>query len=154
MKKRMMALFLAIVFCITGMIAGKADVKAAEVEWDVDISTLLREDTLFGYLVNQTRGVYLAEGYSFINDGGGGRVGCGGVTNAAARCKVSVNANLEKKVSGSWVHVTSWSQINENALTASVSKYRLVPSGYYYRIRSVHTAGSDSSGSYTSALWM
>ena len=107
MRKRMMALFLAIVFCITGMIVGQTEAKAAEVEWDVDISSLLTEDTLYGYLVNQTRGVYLAEGYSFINDGGGGRVGCGGVTNAAARCKVSVNANLEKKVSGSWVHVTS-----------------------------------------------
>lgn len=154
MRKRMMALFLAIVFCITGMVSGNTEVKAAEVEWDVDISFLLTNDALFGYAMNQTRGVYLAEGYSVINDAGGGRVGCGGTTNAAKRCTVSVNANLEKKVNGLWEHVTSWSQTNTNALTASVSKYRLVPSGYYYRIRSVHGASTDTSNSYTSALWM
>jgi hypothetical protein len=89
-----------------------------------------------------------------INDAGGGRIGCGGITDAAVKCKVSVNCIVEKKVNGSWSRVTSWSSTNTYAYSASVSKYLSVGSGYYYRVRCNHAAGSDTSNSYTSALWM
>ena len=125
----------------------------SEVE-DMEVSYLMLEDSLIGYAQMQTWGVYLLEGYSVINDAGNSRVGMGGVTNAAKRCTVSVNTILERKVNGSWNRVTSFSSTNENAIYASVSKYVSVTSGYYYRVRSSHIAGSDASASYTDALRM
>lgn len=154
MRKRVMALFLALLFSVMGMLNNQVEVKAEDVGEEVDISFLLTDDALIGYLDNQTWGVYLSDGYSTINDAGGGKIGWGGVTNAARRCTVSVNAIVERKVSGGWERVTSWSQTNSNALTASVSRTLLVGSGYYYRVRGEHSASTDASSSCTGALWM
>ena len=154
MKKRVVALLLALMFSATGMIANDCKVYAEESEQDVDMSEIWTEDALVGYGEAQTWGVYLAEGVSIINNAGGGKIGCGGITSAAVRCKVSVNAVVEKKVNGSWTRVTSWSSTNTNALTASVSKTLSVGSGYYYRVRSSHSAGTDTSSSCTDSLWM
>lgn len=155
MKKRMLAFALALIFAVSGLLIEKQEVRAEEVVMeDVELSALYTEDALFGYMQNQTRGVYLLNGFSVINDAGAGKIGCGGTTNAAKRCKVSVNAVVERYMNGSWVRVTSASDINEDALTASVSKYIYVASGYYYRVRSVHYASSDMSNSCTGGLWM
>lgn len=154
MKKRVVALLLAFLFSVTGMIAGDGKVCAEESVQDVELSEIWTDDALVGYGQSQTWGVYLAEGVSIINDAGGGKIGCGGITSAAVRCKVSVNAVVEKKVSGSWTRVTSWTATKTNALTASVSKTLSVGSGYYYRVRSIHTAASDGSSSCTDGLWM
>ena len=93
-------------------------------------------------------------GNSIINDAGGGKIGWGGVTNAAVRCKVSVLAIVERKVDGSWVRVTSASAEATNAYSAIVSKTLSVASGYYYRVRCVHYAATDTSSSYTGGLLM
>lgn len=154
MRKRLMALFLALLFSVMGMLNSQVEAKAEDTGEEVDISFLLTDDALIGYADNQTWGVYLSDGYSTINDAGGGKIGWGGVTNAARRCTVSVNANVERKENGSWVHVTSWTQTNQNALTASVSRTLLVASGYYYRVRCAHSASTDASNSCTDALWM
>lgn len=154
MKKKLVALLLVMAFAVTGAYAGNVEVQAAGVEEDMDVSYLLLEDALVGYAELRTRGVYLSEGYSSISKAGTGKIGCGGVTNAAKRCQVSVNAILERKSGSSWLRVTSWSQTNDNALTASVSKYYYVTSGYYYRVRSIHYASSDTSSSWTNGLWM
>lgn len=155
MKKRLVALLLAMACAVTGIFVGNADARAEEwVEEDVELSYLMTEDAIIGYMERQTWGVYLSSGYSTINDAGGGKIGAGGITNAAVRCKVSVNAVVERKVDGNWERVTSWSQTNTNALTASVSKYLYVTSGYYYRVRSTHSASTDSSSSCTNGLWM
>lgn len=154
MKKKLVALLLVMAFAVTGVYAGNVEVQAAGVEEEMDVSYLLLEDALVGYAELRTRGVYLAEGYSSINDAGGGKIGCGGVTNAARRCTVKVSSIVERKSGSSWLHVTSWSKTNENALTASISKYLSVTSGYYYRVRSIHTAGTDGSSSWTNGIWM
>lgn len=154
MKKRLFAILMVLVLCFVGLIIGENQVQAQDLVEDVEFSALITEDALIGYLNMQTRGVYLAEGYSVITDAGAGKIGCGGITNAAKRCKVSVNVIVEKKVSGSWTRVTSWSATNTNALTVSISKTLSVGSGYYYRVRSIHTAASDGSSSYTEGMWM
>ena len=154
MKKTMIAFFVAMALFVTGSFAMGVNVRAANAEQDVDFSRLLTEDALIGYATLITRGYYLEEGVSVINDAGGGKIGAGGITNASVRCTVSVNAIVEKKVGSSWTRVTSWSATNTNAYVASVSKYLSVTSGYYYRVRSIHGAGTDSSNSYTAALWM
>jgi len=154
MKKRVVALLLALLFSVTGMNAGNGKVYAEESGQDVELSEIWTEDALVGYAQSQTWGAYLLDGVSIINDAGSGKIGCGGVTNAAVKCKVSCNAVVEKKVSGSWTRVTSWTTTNASAYSAIVSKTLSVGSGYYYRVRCIHTAASDGSSSYTSALWM
>ena len=154
MKKRVVALFLALLFAITGIIAGDGEIYAEEVGQDVELSEVWTEDAIVGYAQSQTWGVYLLEGISIINDAGSGKIGWGGITNAAMKCKVSCNAIVEKKVNGSWTRVTSATTTNASAYSAIVSKTLSVGSGYYYRVRSIHTAGSDGSSSCTDGLWM
>lgn len=157
MRKRILAFMLALSFGVSAFVVGNVTVEAEEpvgYSEDVDISYVLTEDALVGYAELKNRGVYLAEGYSSINDAGAGRIGCGGVTNAAVRCTVSVVSVVERKEDGVWCYVTSWTKTNTNSYTASISKYLYVASGYYYRVRSVHDAGTDSSSSWTDGLWM
>ena len=154
MKKRFTALFLAVLFVFTGVVVGEQQALAQESVKQVTISDVWTDDALVGYSEPYTRGVYLARGISVINDAGGGRIGCGGITEAAVKCKVSVNCIVEKKVNGTWTRVTSWSSTNSNAYSATVSKYLSVGSGYYYRVRSTHSAGTDASSSSTLGLLM
>ena len=128
--------------------------SAEEVGEDISYSELMTENALIGYAENITRGVYLADGYSIINKISSTKIGVGGVTNAAVKCKVSVNAIVEQLDSGSWVRVTSWSDTETSGYSASVSKSLTVTTGYYYRVRCVHYASTDRSSSYTDNLWM
>ena len=155
MKKRYLSMVLAIITCIFGVIVGDTTVNAAIQSEDIEMSQLMTETTLIGYAQNQTWGVYLSDGNSLINKISSSKLGAGGVTNASVRCTVKVTVILERKnSSGSWERVTSWSQTNNNALYAGISKSVTVPSNYYYRVRSYHYAGSDSATSYTNALWI
>lgn len=141
-------------FLLSGFCLNEMETMAAGVEEDMDVSYLLLDDALVGYAELKTRGIWLLDGYSSINDAGTGKVGCGGITNAALRCRVSVCAIVERKTSTGWARVTQWEQTNENAYTASVSKYLYVTTGNWYRVRSLHNAATDASSSWTDALWM
>ena len=155
MKKRIGTILLFLVLCITGLIGGPIEVHAQAESEDIDISCLMTEGALIGYVDSQTRGVYLVDGYSVINKISSTKIGAGGVTNAAVKCTVKVSAIVERKnSSGSWERVTSWTQTNTNAYIAMISKSVTVASGYYYRVRSHHYASSDSATSYTGALWV
>lgn len=155
MKKRLLASMLAMVMCVMGICGFDIKANAGTVGEDIDISYLMTEDAIVGYSQNQTWGVYYSDGYSIINKISSTKIGAGGVTNAAVKCEVRVTAILERKTSsGSWARVTSWTQTNDNAFSAMISKSVTVSSGYYYRVRSLHYAGSDSSTSCTNALWM
>ena len=155
MKKRLLTLLLAIVMCITGMINLKIEANAETAEEDIAMSELMTEDAVVGYSQNQTWGVYYSDGYSIINKISSSKVGAGGVTNANVKCTVSVQAILERKnSSGNWGRVTSWVQTNQNAYSAMISKSVTVASGYYYRVRCYHYAGTDASTSSTGGLWI
>ena len=154
MRKRIVAFLLAMLFSITGIVTNNFVSKAEEIAQDVELSTIMTEDALIGYAQLITRGQYLLAGNSIINDAGGGKIGWGGVTNAAVKCKVAVTAIVERKVDGSWYRVTSATTTNASAYTAIVSKTLSVASGYYYRVRCTHYAGTDGSSSYTGGLWM
>lgn len=155
MKKRIITLLLAFILCVTGMISWNMETKAETVDEDIAWSELMTEDAIAGYSQNQTWGVYYSDGYSVINKISSSKVGAGGVTHANVKCTVSVQAILEKQnASGGWGRVTSWVQTNQNAYSAMISKSVTVASGYYYRVRCYHNAGTDSSSSSTSALWI
>lgn len=155
MKKRIASFCLVVILCVIGVVSQRIEVKAEVPSEDVDLSSILTDNALIGYSQNQTWGVYFSDGYSIVNKISTTKVGAGGVTNAKVKCKVVVNAILEKKNSaGNWARVTSWMQTNENAYSAVISKSVTVASGYYYRVRSYHYAGSDTSSSSTDALWI
>ena len=155
MKSRVWSLLLAMVLCVVGMVNMKIEVNAEVESRDVELSVIEADGALVGYSQNQTWGVYLSDGYSVINKMSSTKVGAGGVTNANRKCTVQVNAILERKTdSGSWARVTSWLQTNENAYSAVISKSVTVSTGYYYRVRSYHTAGGDATSSSTNALYM
>lgn len=155
MKKRLLTLLLAIMMCVTGIMSWKFETKAETIEEDIAILELMTDDAEVGYSQNQTWGVYYSDGYSIINKISSTKVGAGGVTNANVKCTVTVNAILEKKNSaGNWERVTSWVQTNQNAYSAMISKSVTVASGYFYRVRCYHYAGTDSSSSFTNGLWI
>lgn len=154
MKRKMMALLLTMVMCLTTMFCMGYEVKAEDVGEDIEYSELLTEEALIGYAQPTTRGVYLMEGNSIINKISSTKIGAGGTTAAAIKCKVTVCPFVERLVNGSWVHVTSWTVTNANAFSAMASKSITVSTGYYYRVRCWHYAASDSSSSCTSALRM
>lgn len=154
MKKKLTIILLALVLCTTSIFTIDIQANAQETEEEVAYESLLTEDALIGNMESQTWGVYLSAGRSIINDAGGGKIGAGGSTTAAKKCKVSVIVYVERKVGSSWVRVTSWTATNTNALVVSTGKTISVASGYYYRVRCTHYAATDSSSSFTDALWM
>ena len=154
MKRRIMAMLLALMLCVTGVFYQGFETKAEDMGEDLDISYLITENTLVGTTGNQTRGVYLLEGNSFINAQSSTKIGVGGNTVAALKCKVSVTAIVERLVDGGWERVTSYTTTTASGFSAVVSKSLTVGTGYYYRVRCLHYASSDGSSSCTSALWM
>ena len=154
MKKKLTMILLAIALCVTSIFSVDMKANAQGTEEEVTYESLLTENALIGSMQSQTWGVYLSSGTSIINDAGGGKIGVGGSTTAATKCKVSVNVVVERKVGSSWVRVTSWTSTNTYALVVSTGKTISVASGYYYRVRCVHSASTDTSSSFTDALWM
>lgn len=154
MKQRICAMLMAAVLCVTCVLNLGFDSNAEEVGENISYSELMTENALVGYAENITRGVYLAEGYSIINKISSTKIGAGGSTSAAVKCRVSTNAIVERLVNGSWARVTSWTTTVESGYSAMVSKSLTVTTGYYYRVRCVHYASTDRSSSYTSALGM
>lgn len=154
MKKRFIMIVLVLALFVTSIFTVEIEANAEDIGEDVPYESLLTDDALIGHMQSQTWGVYLSSGTSVINDAGGGKIGAGGTTVAAKYCRVSVNAVVERKVNGSWVRVTSWTVTNSNAILACASKTISVASGYYYRVRCTHSAATDTSNSFTGALWM
>lgn len=155
MRKRVISLVLAVMLCIAGVLNWRVDVKADAPSEDITLSEIMTEDALVGDAENQSWGVYFSDGYSVVNKISSTKVGAGGVTNAKVKCTVKVTAILERQnSSGGWGRVSSWSQTNENAYSAVISKSVTVASGYYYRVRCYHYASSDTSSSSTDALWV
>ena len=124
-------------------------------EEDIDYSYFLQLPILRGY-ANTSRGVYLATGDSAITKINWYTIGAGGNTNAAKRCNVAITCIVERYNidTDRWGFITSWTAEKENAITVAISKSLVVDSGYYYRVRSLHSAETDTSASYTNALYV
>ena len=154
MKRKIIALLLVMMLGVCGVYVDGLEARAEDMGEDLDYSLLLTEDALVGSQQSQTWGVYLAEGNSIINKISSTKIGAGGNTIAAKKCKVSVTSILERLVNGNCARVTSWTSTTTSGYSATVSKSLTVATGYYYRVRSAHYAASDVSSSWTDALWM
>lgn len=154
MRNKMLSIILTLVVCIGGFWSGELSVKAEGIGEDVDLSYLMTDSALIGYAEYQMWGYYLMDAYSIINKAGTNKIGAGGITRAARECKVSTTSIVERQTTTGWARVTSWTTTVESGYSAVVSKYLNVGTGYYYRVRSLHYAGTDGSSSCTSALKM
>ena len=154
MKKKILALLMAITICLSGAFCQDVETRAEDVGEDIDYSYLQTDDALVGHAEMQTWGVYLASGNSIINKISATKIGAGGSTTAAVKCKVQVVPLVEKLSNGTWNYVTSWTVTTASGYSAMASKSITVGTGYYYRVRCTHSAATDVSSSCTSALWM
>lgn len=155
MKKKIIAMFLMIIIGFTVFGNVGLSVNAEENGEDISFSELVTENTLIGIAQLHTRGVYLAEGNSYISKISTTKIGAGGDTFAATKCKVSITSIVERSSNGtSWARVTSWTSTTASGYSASLSKSLTITKGYYYRVRSSHYASTDVSSSWTGALWM
>ena len=159
MRKQMISLIMIVVITVCGFYGLEMSVQAEGTEAigaaeDLDFYYFTAENSLIVYTYMNTRGVYLAEGDSFVSKLATNKIGAGGSTTAALRCKVSITSVVERYNSGTWVYVISWTQTNENAISAAISKSLAVSGGTYYRVRSTHYAGTDSSTSCTNGLYI
>jgi len=156
MKRKLLAFVLAWLVGIATFSGLKLPVMAEELEEDLDYSYFTADNALFGYIAAQTRGVYLASGDSAISKISSYKIGAAGETTAATRCDVSLTVIVERynMEADMWGFITSWTAEKEDALYVAISKSLVVDSGYYYRVRSLHYAGSDASSSYTNALYV
>lgn len=154
MRKRIVSFLLTVMICVSGLFCQGLETKAEDNGEEMDFSYLMTEDALVGYAQAQTWGVYLVSGRSIINKISSTKIGAGGVTDAAVKCKVTVSPIVEKLSNGSWVRVTSWTVTEASDYTAMASRSITVGTGYYYRVRCIHYAASDTSSSWTNGLWM
>lgn len=144
----------ALTLCLSGVLSNGLETRAEDIGEDIDFSYLQTDDALIGYAESQTWGVYLASGYSIINEISTTKIGAGGVTNAAVKCKVKVVPVVERLSDGVWEYVTSWTVTTSSGYSAMASKSITVGTGYSYRVRCTHSAATDVSSSWTGALWM
>ena len=154
MKQRILAILMAVALCVACIWSAEFETKAQDMGEDISFSELMTEDALVGLIQSQTWGVYLLDGYSVINKISSTKIGAGGMTTAAKKCKVSTTAIVEKYSSGVWGRVTSWTTTVQSGYSAGVSKSLTVTTGYNYRVRCLHYAGTDASSSFTSNLYM
>lgn len=161
MRKRILSFVIILSLCCVSLFSQSLCVSAEEpklevgTEGTIDYSYFTQLNSLFGY-ANIPRGVYLLKGNSAITKISSYQIGAGGITNAAVRCNVAIITIVERynMQTDGWQFITSWTQENSNALSAAISKTLVVDSGYYYRVRCLHYAGTDSSSSWTNALYV
>ena len=154
MKQKVLAMLMTVALCVTSIWFVDFETKAEDMGEDISFSELMTEDALVGVMESQTWGVYLLDGYSIINKISSTKIGAGGTTTAARKCKVSTTAIVEKWSGGVWGRVTSWTNTVTSGYSSSVSKSLTVTTGYNYRVRCLHYAGTDGSSSFTSNLYM
>lgn len=161
MKKKINSFIMLVCVCAMILAGQSMSVHAAEenlsvgTEGNIDYSYFTQLNSLIGY-ANIPRGIYLASGDSAITKINSYTIGAGGSTYAALKCDVSITSIVERynMETDRWGFITSWTKENTNAFTAIISKSLVVDSGYYYRVRSLHYAGTDASSSWTNALYV
>ena len=159
MRNKILALVLACIIgasCVGGTEMLALAKEGEIIEENLDFSYFTVENSLFGYTNMQTRGVYLACGDAAISKISSYKIGATGETTAATRCDVSLTVIVERynMETDRWGFITSWTAEKENAFYVAISKSLVVDSGYYYRVRCLHYAGSDASSSCTNALYV
>lgn len=100
-------------------------------------------------------GAYLQAGTSSINKVGTGKIYTKGVTlGEGTVSKLSVGVRVERLVGNAWLQQDYFSATQYNTNIVTASKTLTVPIGSFYRVKSIHTANTDSSSSVTEGLYI
>lgn len=151
MRKKIVITVVAILLSFTVSGGAVGEVKAA-----VNVQNLsAREEHKLSEGIIQPKGQYLQSGSSSIGQIGSGKIKVSGTTIAQkVVSKIKVSVMVERKVKGDWVSYTSWNASDTNSYFLTTSKTLTVPKGYYYRVRSAHSANTDSGHSNTNAIYV
>ncbi|WP_461809851.1 DUF6147 family protein [Faecalimonas sp.] len=151
MRKKIIITAIAVLLSFTATSGTVEEVKAAT---NVQNISATEENKLSDGIV-EPRGQYLQKGISSIGKIGSGKIKVSGTTIAQrVVSKIKISVMVERKVNGSWVSYTSWSTSDTNTYSLTTAKTFQVPRGYYYRVRSIHSANSDVGDSNTSAIYV
>ena len=108
-----------------------------------------------GYAEVAPYGQYLQMGKSDITKVGTGKIYAKGRTIAHTTVsKISVGVRVERLLGNAWVQQDYFSASKTNTNTVASSKTLTVPIGYFYRVKSIHGANTDSSSSWTEGLYI
>lgn len=119
-----------------------------------DKSVLIEEEMSEGYSSSSTRGVYLQSGLSRISKAGEGKVTVTGITFAQQRVEeVTVNVELQYLDGGNWKTYKMWTKTAKDDTSVEFVETLDVEPGSY-RVKSVHSANSDVSSSFTRSLYI
>lgn len=151
MKKKIIITAIALLFAFTVTSGAVEEVQAVT---DVQNMSGVEENT-FSEGVIEPRGQYLQKGISSLGKIGKGKIKVSGTTIAQKTVSdIKVSVMIEREVKGKWLSYTSWRASDKNTHSLTSSKILKVPRGYYYRVRSVHSANSDVGDSNTSAVYV
>ena len=107
-----------------------------------------------GYIQVMPRGKYLQTGFSAINKAGEGLLTAGGGTFAQMVVDdIKVDVDVEMFDGGKWENIKSWSESKKKDSAVITSKTFEAESGLY-RVKCLHTANSESSGSTTDLFYL
>lgn len=149
--KKIAALLLMTAVMIGGIFIPHGTVYASD---RIDGSNLVYEDSSEGNMNISSYGAYLQAGMSNINKTGPGQAYAKGTTIAQRTVsKISVTVRLERLLGSAWVQEASFSATKYNDYEVNVGKTLPVSSGFFYRVKSIHTANTDSSSSWTDGLY-
>lgn len=157
MKKRISSILTIMTLLLT-IITSPISVDASEgdeVGTIVDGSELLDEsvDESSEEYYSRLRGVYLMKGSGMISKVSSTMVAANGSTTAHSVVdSITVYVYVEQYTGSTWSNVQSWGVTEYDDYYVSTTKFVTVESGYYYRVRSIHAAGGESTSGYTSGI--
>lgn len=157
MKKQVLSVMCTLTVVTLLFLVSGTELRAREKEQIAEGAQLTHDDESIGYSRAQTRGQYLELGYSKVAKGGAGIVYAGGTTIASRDVEiVQISAMLErcKKEGEPWYFVEGWHKESKNTNLVSISERMEVEGGWYYRVRSTHSANSDVSSSFTNGIFI
>ncbi len=150
--------FLSLI-CVIALLLSltEINVRATEEMTMVDGSYLTNDDESEGETSSTTRGVDLLTGTCKVSKASSTAIVAGGTTTAKHVVDdIGVSVAVERlRVGGStWSYYKGFQATKEDAAYVSASKRYTVATGYYYRVRAVHWANDDVSGSFTNGILM
>lgn len=157
MKKKILSAFCIALLVLSMPFFSTGKVQAAADEPVLDGSVLTQEEESIGYDTKITRGVDLLTGYSKVVRLGPGKIYAGGTTIAAhvvEDIQVSVIVERAQKGDTYWTFYDGWHKGSSNTDRVGSNRTLEVEGGYYYRVRSTHSANSDMSSSFTDGVYV
>ncbi len=157
MKKKVLSVCCTFLLFFSMLLISVNDTLAASDDRILDGSYLTHDEESVGYVTGTTRGVDLLSGYSKCVRLGPGKIYAGGTTIAShdVNCvRVSVLVERAKENDSSWDFYDGWYKENENADRVSSNRTLEVEGGYYYRVRSIHSAHLDAGSSFTNGVYI